>query len=560
MPLGSERTGGEILVANLIAQGTTLAYCVPGESYLPVLDALHDVRDSLRLIVCRQEGGVAYMAEAHGKLTGRPGVAFVTRGPGASNAAIGIHTAAQDSTPMIVFIGQVGGDFVDREAFQEVDYRRMYGSVAKWAAQVDRAERIPEYVARAYRVAMSGRPGPVVLALPEDMLAARASCADVSRVEPVGAAPDAREIAAARLMLAGAIRPLVLVGGSRWDAEACALLQRFADASELPVACAFRNQDLFDNRHPNYAGDVGVGVNPRLATRIREADVLLVIGERLGEMTTSGYTLLDPPVPKQRLIHVHPDANELGHVYQPALAIAATPGAFLAALNREPPLDAAAWRGELAAAQDDNRAWRAPRPVPGALDLWQVVSWLDAHLPDDAILTNGAGNYTVWLHRLYRYRGFRTQLAPYSGAMGYGVPAAVAAKAVHPGRIVVSWNGDGCFLMNGQELATAVQYDLAVVFIVLDNGMYGTIRMHQERNYPARISGTDLLNPDFAALARAYGAHGETVERAEDFGPAFLRAEASGKPALLHLKLDPQAITPNATLDAIRAQGRAAKG
>ena len=550
-----ERTGGEILVANLIAQGATLAFCVPGESYLPVLDALHDVRDRLRLIVCRQEGGVAYMAEAHGKLTGRPGIAFVTRGPGASNAAIGIHTAAQDSTPVIVFVGQVGSDFADREAFQEIDYRRMYGSVAKWVAQIDRAERIPEYVARAYRAAMSGRPGPVVLALPEDMLAARAHCADVARVEPVGAAPDALEIVAARALLASSKRPLVLAGGSRWDVDACAALQRFAEGNDLPVACAFRNQDLFDNRHPNYAGDVGVGVSPRLATRIRDADVLLVIGERLGEMTTSGYTLLASPTPSQALVHVHPDAGELGRVYQPAIAIAATPGAFLAAMNRESPLDATSWRGALASAREDSLAWRTPRPIPGALDMWQVVSWLDANLPDDAILTNGAGNYTVWLHRLYRYRGFRTQLAPYSGAMGYGVPAAVAAKAAHPGRTVVSWNGDGCFLMNGQELATAVQYDLAVIFIVVDNGMYGTIRMHQERNYPARVSGTDLRNPDFAALARAYGAHGETVLRTGDFAPAFQRATASGKPALLHLKLDPQAITPNITLDALRAQG-----
>ena len=557
--MASERTGGEILVANLIAQGTTLAFCVPGESYLPVLDAFHDVRDRLRLIVCRQEGGVAYMAEAHGKLTGRPGIAFVTRGPGASNAAIGIHTAAQDSTPMIVFVGQVGSDFVDREAFQEIDYRRMFGSVAKWVAQIDRPGRIPEYVARAYRVAMSGRPGPVVLALPEDVLSAPAACADVARVEPVGAAPDAREVAALRALVAEAKRPLVLVGGSRWDAEACGALRRFAEANELPVACAFRNQDLFDNRHRQYAGDLGIGPNPRLAARVREADVLLVVGERLGEMVTSGYSLLDAPAPKQRLIHVHPDAGELGRVYQPTLAIAATPGALFAAMNREAPLDATAWRAAPAVAHEELLAWRQPRPIPGALDMWQVVAWLDANLPDDAILANGAGNYTGWLHRLYRYRGFRTQLAPYSGAMGYGVPAAVAAKAALPGRIVVSWNGDGCFLMNGQELATAVQYELAVIFVVVDNGMYGTIRMHQERNYPARISGTDLVNPDFAALARAYGAHGETVLRTEEFPPAFLRAQASGKAALLHLKLDPQAITPNATLDALRAQGRAAK-
>ena len=557
--MANSRSGGEILVANLLAQGARHAFCVPGESFLPVLDALFDVRDRLQLLVCRQEGGVAYMAEAYGKLTGRPGIAFVTRGPGASNAAIGIHTAAQDSAPMIVFVGQVGGDFADREAFQEIDYRRMYGSVAKWAAQIDRAERIPEYIARAYRVAMSGRPGPVVLALPEDMLSARAECADVSRVEAIAAAPDEAQVAAARALLAGAQRPLMLVGGTRWDADACAALQRFAEANEVPVACAFRNQHLFDNRHRNYAGDVGIGINAKLAARVRDADVLLVVGERLGETATSGYSLLEAPTPRQRLIHVHPGADELGRVYQPALAIAATPGAFLAMMNRVQTLAAPPWRDTVADANADYEAWRAPRPVPGALDMWQVVSWLDSRLPDDAILANGAGNFATWLHRLFRYRGFGTQLAPYSGSMGYGVPAAIAAKVVHPGRMVVSWNGDGCFLMNGQELATAVQYGLAVIFVVVDNGMYGTIRMHQERSYPARVSGTALTNPDFAALARAYGAHGETVLRTEDFAPAFERACACGTPALLHLKLDPQALTPNASLDALRAQGLAAK-
>ena len=553
------RTAAEILVANLIAQGATHAFCVPGESFLPVLDALHDVADRLRLVVCRQEGGVAYMAEAHGKLTGRPGIAFVTRGPGASNAAIGIHTAAQDSTPMIVFVGQVGGDFVDREAFQEIDYRRMYGSVAKWAAQIDRAERIPEYVARAYRVAMSGRPGPVVLALPEDMLTASALCADVPRVEAIALAPDPAGVAAARSLLASARRPLVIAGGSRWNAEACAALRHFAERNGLPVACAFRNQDLFDNRHPNYAGDVGIGIDPKLAARVRGADVLLVIGERLGEITTSGYTLLEAPLPTQKLVHVFPGIDELGRVYQPAVAIAATPEAFLNEMNGVTALDAGAWTAAVAEAGADRRAWRVPRPVPGALDLWQIVTWLDDRLPDDAILANGAGNFATWLHRVYRYRGFRTQLAPYSGAMGYGVPSAVAAKALHPERLVVSWNGDGCFLMNGQELATAVQYQLAVIFVVVDNGMYGTIRMHQERTYPARISGTDLVNPDFAALARAYGAHAETVVRTEEFAPAFERAQSSGKPALLHLKLDPQALTPSASLDSLRAQGVAAR-
>jgi acetolactate synthase-1/2/3 large subunit len=556
--MAAERTGGEILVANLVAQGATHAFCVPGESFLAVLDALYDVRDRLQLVVCRQEGGVAFMAEAAGKLTGRPGIAFVTRGPGASNAAIGIHTAAQDSTPMIVFVGHVGGDFVDREAFQEIDYRRMYGSIAKWVAHIERPERIPEYIARAYRVAMSGRPGPVVLALPEDMLTARATCADVARVEPLAAVPDGAQAAAAHRLVAAAARPLVLAGGSRWDRDACAALARFAEAHALPVACAFRNQDLFDNRHPHYAGDVGVGVNPKLAARIRDADVLVVIGERLGETTTSGYTLLEAPVPKQTLIHVHPGPEELGRVYQPALAIAATPGGFLAAMNALAVPAPGAARTGAADARADLAAWRAPRPVPGPLDMWQVMAWLDRNLPDDAIVTNGAGNYAVWLHRLYRYRGYRTQLAPYSGAMGYGVPAAVAAKAICPQRLVVSWNGDGCFLMNGQELATAVQYRLAVVFVVVDNGMYGTIRMHQERTYPARVHGTALDNPDFAALARAYGAQGETVTTTEQFAPAFERALAAGKPALLHLKLDPQAVTMNASLDQLRAAGLAA--
>jgi acetolactate synthase-1/2/3 large subunit len=434
----------------------------------------------------------------------------------------------------------------------------MYGSIAKWVAQIERPERIPEYVARAFRVAMSGRPGPVVLALPEDMLSARARCTDAPRVEAVAQAPDGDALSAAAQLLAAAARPLALAGGTRWDRAACAALTRFAEHRALPVACAFRHQDRFDNRHPNYAGDVGIGVNPALAARVREADALLVIGERLGEITTSGYSLIEPPRPRQRLIHVHPDPEELGRVYQPEVAIAATPGSFLAAMNAMPAQATPAARSAAAGAAADLRAWRSPRPVPGALDLWQVVLWLDERLPDDAIVANGAGNYSTWLHRLYRYRGFGTQLAPYNGAMGYGVPAAIAAQALHRDRLVVSWNGDGCFLMNGQELATAVQYDLPVIFVVVDNAMYGTIRMHQERTYPARVHGTALANPDFAALARAYGAQGETVERTAEFAPAFERARAAGRPALLHLKLDPQALTMNASLDTLRAQGRAA--
>ena len=547
------RTGGRILVDNLLAQGVDLAFCVPGESYLPVLDALYDVRERLRLIVCRQEGGAAYMAEAFGKLTGRPGIVFVTRGPGASNAAIGIHTAQQDSTPLIAFVGQVGSDLADREAFQEIDYRRMYGGIAKWSAQIDRPERIPEYVARAFRVALSGRPGPVVLALPEDMLSTKANAVDAARVAPSDVAPSTAQIDALRNMLLPAKCPLVIAGGSGWTAQTCSDLARFAEANALPVACAFRNQDLFDNRHPSYAGDVGIAINPKLAARVRDADVLLVIGERLGEMVTSGYTLLVPPQPKQALIHVHPGADELGRVYQPALAIESSMPAFCAALAAMEPIRTAPWSGSAEQAHGEYLAWQTPRAMPGALDLWQVVATLRERLPEDAILANGAGNYTGWLHRLYRYPRYRTQLGPYSGAMGYGVPAAIAAKAAHPERVVISWNGDGCFLMNGQELATAVQYGLAIVLIVVDNGMYGTIRMHQERDYPARVYGTELINPDFAALARAYGAVGETVTGTAEFAPALERALAAGRPALIHLRVDPQAITMNATIDEIRA-------
>ncbi|HKU87680.1 MAG TPA: thiamine pyrophosphate-binding protein [Casimicrobiaceae bacterium] len=550
------RSGGEILVANLVAQRVTHAFGVPGESYLAVLDALHDVRDRLPFVICRQEGGAAYMAEAYGKLTGRPGVVFVTRGPGATNAAVGIHTAAQDSTPLVAFVGQVGSDTVDREAFQEIDYRRMYSGVAKWAAQIDRADRIPEYVAHAFRLAMSGRPGPVVLALPEDMLTARADVADAPYVEAIAAAPAREAVAEVERRLRDTQRPLVIVGGSRWDDAARAALRDFAEASGLPVACAFRHQDLFDNRHPNYAGDVGIGINPRLAARVRDADVLLAIGERLGEMTTSSYTLVDVPNPRQALLHVHPGADELGRVYQPQVTIAATPGAFVAQIDAHAarPVTTTAHAGT---AHDEYESWRAPRPVPGDVDLWRIVRWLDDTLPEDAIFTNGAGNYATWAHRVYRYGGERRQLAPYSGSMGYGVPAAVAAKLVHPARTVVSWNGDGCFMMNGQELATAMQYGLRIVFVVIDNGMYGTIRMHQEREYPARVSGTNLVNPDFAALARAYGAHGETVVATDQFAPAFERALRADRASLLHVRIDPQALTMGASLTELRRQGQA---
>ena len=545
------RSGGRILVEQLRIHGADMAFCVPGESYLDVLDALHDAREEIRLIVCRQEGGAAFMAEAYGKLRGRPGICFVTRGPGATNASIGVHTAFQDSTPMILFIGQVGGNVVEREAFQEIDYRRMFGPMAKWVAQIDRAERIPEFLSRAFHVAVSGRPGPVVLALPEDMLLSRVMVEDAPRYARVKAHPGNDDVAQLRSMLAAAAKPLVILGGGDWDATACADIRRFIEANNLPAACSFRRQDLLDNRHPNYCGDVGIGIAPALAERIRAADLILAIGPRLGEMTSSGYTLFDVPVTKQRLIHVHTGAEELGRVYRAELMINSGMPEFAAQAAALAPVDASRWQQWTQDAREGYLANLRHGPMPGPVDLGEIMAFLRATLPEDTIVTNGAGNYAGWVHRFYQYTGFRTQLAPTSGAMGYGVPSAIAAKAVHPDRTVISFSGDGCFLMNGQELATAAQYRLPVVFIVVNNGMYGTIRMHQEREYPERVHGTTLQNPDFAALARAYGLHGETVERTADFEPALRRAQASGTAALIEIRIDQDAITTRTTLSAI---------
>jgi acetolactate synthase-1/2/3 large subunit len=560
------RSGGRILVDALQVHGVDIAFGVPGESYLDVLDALHD--SSIRFVINRQEGGAAFMAEAYGKLTGKPGICFVTRGPGATNASIGVHTAYQDSTPLILFIGQVGNDFVDREAFQEIDYRRMYGQMAKWVAQIDRAERVPEYIARAFQVATSGRPGPVVLALPEDMLVAQAAVADTRRYQPTQAAPAAAQIDQLRTMLATARNPLLLLGGGTWTAQACADVTRFAEANALPVACAFRFQDLLDNDHPHYVGDVGIGINPKLAARVRDADLLIAFGPRLGEMTTGGYALIEAPVPKQRLVHIHPAPEELGSVYQAELMIAGGAPQVAALLAAMDPVDAGAWRHTVAEAKTELHAWQEQPPVfrDGAapLDLWQVVQDLQAALPHDTILTNGAGNYATWAHRFWRYGAMRTQLAPTSGAMGYAVPAGVAAKIVQPERTVVTFAGDGEFMMTGQELATAVQYGAGVIFIVFNNSMFGTIRMHQERTYPGRVSGTQLHNPDFAALARAYGGQGEIVETTADFAPALARAvdytRAHELPALIELRYDGNLITPGATLETIRRQAEAAHG
>lgn len=559
------RSGGQILVDALHVHGVDIAFGVPGESYLDVLDALHD--SDIRFVINRQEGGAAFMAEAYGKLTGKPGICFVTRGPGATNASIGVHTAYQDSTPMILFIGQVGNDFIDREAFQEIDYRRMYGEMAKWVAQIDRADRIPEYIARAFQVATSGRPGPVVLALPEDMLVSKAEVADTRRYQPVQASPSAAQIEQLRAMLAEAKRPLVLLGGGTWNEQACADLRTFAEANHLPVACTFRFQDLLDNAHPNYIGDVGIGINPKLAARVKDADLLIAFGPRLGEMTTSGYSLLASPVPRQRLVHIHADPEELGSVYQGELMIASGAPQAAAMLAAMAPVDASAWRHTVEEAKAELAAYQAQPPVfkegSAPLDLWQVVQTLQASVPHDAIITNGAGNYASWAHRFYRYGGMRTQLAPTNGAMGYGVPSGVAAKIVHPGRTVVTFAGDGEFMMTGQELATAVQYRAGVVIIVFNNGMFGTIRMHQEREYPGRVSGTELHNPDFAALAKAYGGQGEVVETTAEFGPALERAlafaNAEKLPAIIELRYDANLITPNATLDTIRKTAEAAK-
>jgi acetolactate synthase-1/2/3 large subunit len=552
------RHGGRILADALAAQGVRMAFGVPGESYLPVLDGLYDLRERISFIVCRQEGGASYMAEAYGKLTGEPGVLFVTRGPGATNGAIGVHTGFQDSTPMVVFIGQVGNEFVEREAFQEMDYRRMYGQMAKWVAQIDRVERIPEYVSHAFHTAMAGRPGPVVLALPEDTLFAEAAVADVSRHHVVRPSPAPSDMERLKALLEAAKKPFVLLGGAGWNGEACRKLQRWIEKTGLPVGSAFRCQDLFDNRSENYAGDVGIGINPKLAQRVKEADVLLVIGARLGEMTTSGYSLVEVPVPQQALIHVHAGAEELGRVYRPELAINAGYPQFVDALEAIR-IQNTGWHEQTGAARRDYLEWTEPRPMPGKLQYGEIVRWLSDRLPEDTVVAGGAGNFAGWLHRHFRYKGFRTQLGPTNGSMGYGYPAALAAKLASPARHVIAFCGDGDFLMNGQEIATAVQYGAAFVALVVNNGLYGTIRMHQEREYPGRVFGTDLRNPDFAAYARAFGGHGETVERTEEFEAAYERAVASGKPALIELRIDADAITPATTLSAIREKARKAQ-
>ena len=549
------RTGGQILVDGLVAQGVEHVFCVPGESYLAVLDALHGA--PIELTVCRHEAGAAMMADATARLTNRPGICMVTRGPGATNAAHAIHIAEHDSVPLILFVGQIERGMRGRGAFQELDYRAAFGAMAKWVVEIDDAARIPEILSRAFHVAMQGRPGPVVIALPEDMLIERASVADAPRVEPAQPWPGLAQMAELQKLIWAAERPMMVIGGVGWTPQACAAVARFSDHFAMPIATSFRRSSLFEASHPNFAGEIGIGPNPKLKDRIAEADLLILVGSRMAEMPSQSYTLLDIPVPKQRLVHVHPDSNELGRVYHPALAIHAAPKTFAASLEALQPPNEIGWRQRTAEARADYLAWsEVPPAVPGAVDMGRIICWLRDNLPEEAVLANGAGNYAIWPGRFFRYGAKRIQLGPTSGSMGYGVPAAIGAKRLDPSRMVVSFAGDGCFLMNGQDFATAVQYGLAVIVVIVDNAMYGTIRMHQEREYPGRISGTALRNPDFAAYARAFGGHGETVERTEDFGPAFGRAVASGLPAILHVKVDPEAITPTTTLSAIRDRPR----
>ncbi|MCR4266086.1 thiamine pyrophosphate-binding protein [Nitratireductor sp. ZSWI3] len=544
------KTGGQLIVDCLEANGVDRIFSVPGESYLAVLDALHDSK--IRNFVCRQEGGAAMMADCHGRLTGRPGVCFVTRGPGATNASPGIHIAMQDSVPMILFIGQIASHAREREAFQEIDYRAFYGPIAKWATEIEDASRIPEILTRAFAVATSGRPGPVVIALPEDMLTSVVEAPAPQPYTPVETRPGAAEMAELAALLGSAQRPFVILGGTRWDEAAVANITRAAEAWSLPVGCSFRRQMLFDHLHPCYAGDVGIGPSPKLAEAVKKADLILLVGGRFGEMPSSDYTLIKSPYPDQKLVHVHADAGELGRVYRPNLAINASASAFAEAFAALP-AGPASWAGETERLHKAYLDWSTPPETgPGAVQMGPIMAYLETVLPDDAILTNGAGNYATWIHRFHRFRRFATQGAPTSGSMGYGTPAAVAAKALFPERQVIAFAGDGCFMMNGQEFATAVQENLPIIVIVVNNGIFGTIRMHQEREYPGRVSGTDIRNPDFAALARAYGGHGETVETTADFAPAFERARASGKPAIIEIRLDPEAITPTRTLTEIR--------
>ena len=558
--------GGHLLVECLIAQGVSHAFGVPGESYLAVLDGFHKYQDQIQFVTCRQEGGAAFMADAQGRLTGRPGVCFVTRGPGATNASIGVHTAFQDSTPMVLFVGDVATDTRDREAFQEVDFCSFFGpstkGMAKRVERIDDAKRIPEYVSRAFATAMNGRPGPVVLVLPEDMLTHEVSSRPLPQIEPVQAWSDPGSLRQLREMLLQAQRPFVIAGGGGWTPQSAQALQRFAENWQLPVGNAFRFQDTFDNFHPLYAGDVGIGINPKLAQRIKDSDLIIAIGPRLGEMTTSGYTLLEVPKPKQKLVHIHASAEELNRVYHADLAICASMNAAARSLEVLTAPPSLPWTDWAAQANTDYLANTLPQTLAGLpadsaqglVNMPEVISVLQRHLPADAVLTNGAGNFASWVHRYYKHhgisKGFKTQLAPTVGAMGYGVPAGIAA-AVLTGRVVFTIAGDGDFLMNGQELATAAQHGAKTIVVLLNNGMYGTIRMHQERDFPTHNMGSHLNNPNFANLAKAYGYEGVRISKTEEFEPALTAALARNEGTLIEIMLDPEAITTRVTLSAI---------
>jgi acetolactate synthase-1/2/3 large subunit len=544
------RTTAEVLVEQLRIQRVTRVFCVPGESYLPVLDALYD--SGIAVTVCRNEGGASMMAEAYGKQTGRPGICFVTRGPGATNGSGGIHIAQQDSTPLILFVGQVERDNRGRDAFQEVDYRAFFGGMAKWVAEVNEPDRMGEMVARAFSVAMAGRQGPVVLSLPHDVLPLPSQSPDAPFVEALETAPGASGMARLEELLAHSERPMLILGGGRWSETALSQIARFSQAFGVPVCTSFRRAHLFDALHPNYAGDLGLGANPKLVARVKQSDLVIAAGARLNELTSQGYTLFDIPVPQMSLVHAYPGAEEIGRVYRAHLPIHATPAAFAAALDNLKPRRLAP---DVSAAHQDYLDWSEKAlPQPGAVNLSEIMLWLREHLPADAILCNGAGNYSGWIHRFFRFRRFNTQMGTVCGFMGYGVPAAVEMKSLYPERRVLALAGDGDFLMTGQEFATAMQYGLPIIVLVFDNATFGTIRMHQEREYPGRVSATDLRNPDFAAMARSFGGFGATVEKTADFAPAFRAAEESGLPAILHVKFDADGITPSTTLSAIRAK------
>ena len=549
------RSGGQVLVDQLRIHGVDTVFCVPGESYLTVIDALHDAQNEIKTVACRQEGGATNMAEAYGKLTGKPGVAMVTRGPGACNGSIGVHTAMQDSTPMVIFIGQVARDQEYREAFQEVDYHKFYGAICKEVVQIDSADRVPELVSQAFHVAASGRPGPVAVSIPEDMQRDMVDVGDARPFQTVRPEVGPKAMGAFRGHLASAERPLMILGGAGWSEQACSDIKAFAEANVIPVAASFRCQDLFDNMHANYVGELGTSASPKLAQRVKDADLLIVVGSRLGEMTSGGYSLVNLPVPQQKLVHIYMDSSEMGRIYEPDLAIVGSMESFAAAARDMEPVACGKWGDWMRQAHQDYLDNLEPSLEMSGVDMHEVMNILNAKLPDDAIITNDAGNFSGWAQRFYRYRGFRTQLGPTSGAMGYGIPAAISARLVRPGTPVVCFVGDGGAMMSGQEVATAMQYGSDPIILVINNNSYGTIRMHQERDYPDRALATTLVNPDFAKWAESFGGYGAVVERTEDFESIFDAAMSAGRISVIEIRVDLETITTRTTLDKIRGSG-----